>query len=218
MVFPVVMYGCESWSIKKAERQRIDAFELWCWRRLLRVPWTARRSNQSILKEIHPEYSLEGLILKLQYFGHLMRRADSLEKTLMLGKIEGRGRRGWRRDEMVGWHHQLDGHECEQAPGFGDGQGSLVCYSPCSRKQSDTSKLLSWLIKWRACPHQLELGVFSPTPWGNLMTINYLCQQKAVFKFSWKKAEWGLIWFGAFLMSEPKAQSLRKREGVGLWA
>ena len=91
MVFPVVMHGCESWTIKKAEHQRIDAFELWCWRRLLRVPWTARRSNQSIPKEISPEYSLEGLMqnLKLQYFGHLMQRADSLEKTLMLLKIEG---------------------------------------------------------------------------------------------------------------------------------
>ena len=98
MVFPVVMYGCESWTIRKAERQRIDAFELWCWRRLLRVPWTARRSNQSILKEVSPQYSLEGLMLKLklQYFGHLMRRPDSLEKTLMLGKIEG-GRRGQQR-------------------------------------------------------------------------------------------------------------------------
>ena len=99
MVFPVVMYGCESWTIKKAERRRIDAFELWCWRRLLRVPWTARRSNQSILKEISPACSLEGLMLKLklQYFGHLMRRADSFEKTLMLGKIEGRRRRGQQR-------------------------------------------------------------------------------------------------------------------------
>ena len=96
MVFPVVMYGCESWTIKKAEHRRIDAFELWCWRRVLRVPWTARRSNQSILKEISPGCSLEGLMLKLQvqYFGLLMRRADSLEKTLMLGKIEGRMRRG----------------------------------------------------------------------------------------------------------------------------
>ena len=96
MVFPVVMYGCESWTIKKAEHRRIDAFELWCWRRLLRVPWTARRSNRSILKEISPEYSLEGLMLKLklQYFGHLMQRTNSLEKTLMLGKIEGRRRRG----------------------------------------------------------------------------------------------------------------------------
>ena len=99
MVFPVVMYGCESWTIKEAEHQRIDAFELWCWRRLLRVPWTARRSNQSILKEISPEYSLEGLMLKLklQYFGHLMQRADSLGKTLMMGKIEGRRRRGQQR-------------------------------------------------------------------------------------------------------------------------
>ena len=96
MVFPVVMYGCESWAIKKAESQRIDAFEMWCWRRLLRVPWTARRSNQSIIKEINPEYSLEGLMLKLklQYFGHQMQRANSLEKTLMLGKTEGRRRRG----------------------------------------------------------------------------------------------------------------------------
>ena len=96
MVFPVVMYGCESWTIKKAEHGRIDAFELWCWRRLLRVPWTAKRSNQSILKEISPKYSLEGLMLKLklQYFGHLMRRTDSLEKTLMLGKIEGRRKKG----------------------------------------------------------------------------------------------------------------------------
>ena len=99
MVFPVVMYGCENWTIKKAERQRIDAFELWCWRRLLRVPWTARRSNQSTLNEICPEHSLEGLMLKLklQYFGHLMRRIDSLEETLMLGKIEGRRRRGRQR-------------------------------------------------------------------------------------------------------------------------
>ena len=99
MVFPVVMYGCESWTIKKAEHRRIDAFELWCWRRLLRVPWTARRSNQSILNEISPGYSLEGLMLKLkfQYFGHLMRRADSFEKTLMLGKIEDRRRRGGQR-------------------------------------------------------------------------------------------------------------------------
>ena len=96
MVFPVVMYGCESWTIKKAESRRIDAFELWCWRRLLRVPWTARRSNQSILKEISPEYSLEGqmLKLKLQYFGHLMQRTDSFEMTMMLGKIEGGRRRG----------------------------------------------------------------------------------------------------------------------------
>ena len=109
MVFPVVMYGCESWTVKKAERCRIDSFELWCWRRLLRVPWTARRSNQSILKEINPGISLEGMTLKLklQYFGHLMRRVDSLEKTLMLGGIGGRRRRGWRRmrwlDGITDW-------------------------------------------------------------------------------------------------------------------
>ena len=104
MVFPVVMYGCESWTIKKAERRRIDAFELWCWRRLLRVPWTARRSNQSILKEISSGCSLEGLMLKPQHFGYPIRRTDSLEKTLMLGGIGGRRRRG-RQDEMAGWHH-----------------------------------------------------------------------------------------------------------------
>ena len=110
--FPVVMYGCESWTVKKAEHRRIDAFELWCWRRHLRVPWTSGRSNQSILKEISPRCSLEGLMLKLklQYFGHLMWRTDSVEKTLMLGKIE-----GWRRstteDEIAGWHHWLNGHE-----------------------------------------------------------------------------------------------------------
>ena len=97
MIFPVVMYGCESWTIKQAEWQKIDAFELWSWRRLLRVPWAARRSSQSILKEINPEYSLEGLMLKLQYFGHLMQRADSLEKTVVLGKMEGRRRRGQQR-------------------------------------------------------------------------------------------------------------------------
>ena len=103
MVFPVVMYGCESWSVKKAEHWRIDAFELWCWRRLLRIPWTARRSNQSILKEISPGCSLEGLMLKLklQYFGHLMRRVDSLEKTLMLGKIGDRRRRVWQRKRWL---------------------------------------------------------------------------------------------------------------------
>ena len=141
MVFPVVMYGCESWTMKKAECLRIDAFELWFWRRLLQVPWTARRSNQSILKEISPGCSLEGLMLKLklQYFGHLMRREDSLEKTLMLGKIEGRRRWGRQEemgkteDEMVEWHHQLNGHESEQVLGVGDGQGSLACCSSWGR-------------------------------------------------------------------------------------
>ena len=124
MVFPVVMYRCESWTIKEAEHQRIDALEMWCWRRLLRVPWTARRSNQSILKEINPEYSFEGLILKFQYFGHLMKRTSSREKTLMLEV------KGMTEDEIVGWHHGLNGHEFEQALGVGGGQGSLARCNP----------------------------------------------------------------------------------------
>ena len=114
MVFPVVMYGCASWIIKKAEHRRIDPFELWCWRILLKVPLIVRRSNQFILKEINPECSLEGLMLKLklQYFGHLIRRTNPLEKTLMLGKIEGE-EKGTTEDEMFGWHHRLSGHEFE---------------------------------------------------------------------------------------------------------
>ena len=124
MVFPVVMYGCESWTVKKAECRRIDAFELWCWRRLLGVPWTARRSNQSILKEISPGCSLEGRMLKLelQYFGHLMLRVDSLEKT-DAGRDWGQEEKGTTEDEMAGWHHRLDGHEFEWTLGVGDGPG-----------------------------------------------------------------------------------------------
>ena len=128
----------ESWA------RRIDAFELWCWRRLMRVPWTARRSNQSIPKEISPAYSLEGLMLKLklQYFGHLIWRTNSFEKTLMLGKTEGRRRRG--RQRMSQWHHWLDGHEFEQALGVSDGQGSLACCNTCGHKESDMTKKLNW--------------------------------------------------------------------------
>ena len=115
VVFPVVMYGCDSWTVKKAELCRIDAYELWCWRRLLRVPWTARRSNQSIIKEISPGCSLEGMMLKLklQYFGHLMQRVDSLENTLVLRRIGRQEEKGATEDEMAGWHHQLDGCEFE---------------------------------------------------------------------------------------------------------
>ena len=136
MAFPAVMYGCESWTIKKAEHPRIDAFELWCCRRLLRVPWTTRRSSQSILKENNPEYSLEGQMLKLQYLGHhLMQRADLLEKTLMLGKKDRRQEeKGTTEDEMVGWHHRLNGHEFEQALGDSEGQGSLACCSSWGRR------------------------------------------------------------------------------------
>ena len=128
MVFPAVMYGCESWTVKKTEHRRIDAFELWCWRRLLWVPWTARRSNQSILKEISPEYSLEGLMLKLklQYFVHLMRRTDSLEKTLILGKIEGRRRRG--RQRMRWLDSITDSVDMSLSKlGNNEGQGSVAC-------------------------------------------------------------------------------------------
>ena len=140
MVFLVVMYGCESWTIKKVECQRIDAFELWCWRRLLRVPWTARRSEQSILKEISPVCSLEGLVLKLklQYFGHLMQRADSFEKTLMLGKSEGRRRRGQQRIRFLDGITNL--MDIGYTPGVGDGQGGLVCYGSWGCKESDTSE------------------------------------------------------------------------------
>ena len=135
MVFPVVLYGWERWTIKKAEHRRTDAFELSCWRRLLRVPWTARRPNQSILKEISPEYSLEGLMLKLklQYFGHLMQRTDSFEKTLML--------KGTSEDQVVGWHHRLNGQEFGYTLGVGDGQGGLACYGSWGHKDSDTERL-----------------------------------------------------------------------------
>ena len=126
MVFPVDMYGCESWTIKKSECWRINAFELWCWRRLLRVLWTTKRSNQSILKEINPEYSLEGLMLKLQYFGHLMQKADSLEMTLMQEK------EGATDDEMARWHDQPSGCEFGQTLGDSGGQESLACCSPWS--------------------------------------------------------------------------------------
>ena len=145
MVFPMVMYGCESWTMKKAEPRRIDAFELWCWRRLLRVPWTARRSNQSILMETSPGCSLEGLMLrlKLQYFGHLMGRVDSLEKT-DAGRDWGKEEKGTTEDEMAGWHHWLNGHEFEWTPGVGDGQEGLACCISWGRKESDTTERLNW--------------------------------------------------------------------------
>ena len=146
MVFPVVMYGCESWTIEKAERLRIDALELWCWRRLLRVPWTARRSSQSILKEISPEYLLERLMLKLKTL--ILWPSDA--RNWLIGKDPDAGEdwrqeeKGMTEDEMVGWHHWLDGHEFEQALGVGDGQGSLTCCSPWGHKELDTTEQLNW--------------------------------------------------------------------------
>ena len=145
MVSPVVMYGCESWTTKKAVHWRIDAFELWCWRRLLKVPWTARRSNQWIPKEISPEYSLEGLMLKLKlhYFSHLMWRTDSLKKTLMLGKNEDRRRRGWQR---VRWLDNITNSMQMSLSELGvEGQGSLACCSQWGCKELDTTEPLHWL-------------------------------------------------------------------------
>ena len=165
IVFLIVIHSCESWTIKKVENQRIDAFELWCWRRLLRILWTARRSYQSILKGISPEYSWEGLMLKLklQYFGHLMWRADSFEKILMLRKIKGMRRRvdrgwdGW-------WYHRLDGHEFEQAPGVGDGR--------------EAWHILQSMGSQRVRHHWSELNV-------------YICSVLLILSFSWKREK---IW------------------------
>ena len=159
VVFPVVMYGCESWTIKKAEHWRIDAFELWCWRRLLRVPWTARRSNQSILREISPKYSLEGLMLKLnlQYFGHLMRKTNSLEMTWCWEGLKAGGEgddRGWN-----GWMASPTQWTWVWANSkSGDGQGSLACCSPWRSKESDTTEWLNWI----------ELNCYQTTHWKRL--------------------------------------------------
>ena len=180
MVFPVVIYGCESWTMKKAEHQRIDVFELWCWRRLLRVPWTARRSNQSILKEISPGCSLEGMMLKLklQSFGHLMWRVDSLEK-LWCWEGLGAGGKGMMEDEMAGWHHRLDGHEFGWTLGVGDGQGGLACCDSWDRKESDTTERLNWteLSMYMSIP--ISQFSFLPSP-SNYQFIFYICDSTFV--------------------------------------
>ena len=155
------MYGCESWTIKKAECRRNDAFELWCWRRLLRVPWTARRSNQSILKEISLGCSLEGLMLKLklQYFGHLMWRVDIL-KDPDAGKDWGQEEKVTMQDEIVRWPHWLNGHGFGCSPGVGDGQGGLVCCSSWGRKESDMTEWLNWNWNWGHTPTSSLLFCF----------------------------------------------------------
>jgi len=146
MIFPVVMYGCESWTIKKAEGQRIDVFELWCWRRLLRVPWTSRRSNQSILKEISPGCSLEGLMLRLKLW-------PPDEKSWLIGKDPdavkdwGQEEKGTTEDKMVGWHHWLNGHGFEWTPGVGDRQRGLACCGSWGQKESDMTEQLNWTIE-----------------------------------------------------------------------
>ena len=152
VVFPVVMYGCESWTVKKAECWRIDAFELWCWRRLLRVPWTARRSSQSILQEISPGCPLEGLMLKLklQYFGHLM-QSWIIWKDPDAGKDWGQEKKGTKEDEMVGWQHWLDGHGFGWTPGVGDVQGSLACCASWGHKELDTTEWLNWKTFFSLC-------------------------------------------------------------------
>ena len=185
VVFPVVMYGCESWIIKKAECQRLDAFEVWCWRRLLEVPWTARRSNQSILTEISPECSLEGLMLKLklQYFGYLMWRVDSLEKISM-EKTE---------DEMAGCHHRLDGREFEWTLGVADGQGGLVCCNPWGHKGSDKTEWLNWTEACHSFPSKKQVSfnfVAAVTVCSDFGTWeNKICTSKDLLQPSTLRAE-----------------------------
>ena len=191
------MYGCENWTVKKAEHQRIDDFELWCWRRLLRVSWTARRSNQSILMEFSPGCSLEGLMLKLklQYFGYLMGKADSFEKT-DFGKDWGQEEKGTIEDEMVGWHHRLNGHEFGWTPGVGDGQGGLACCNSWGRKESDVTERLNWTeLNWTQHSNLLKSILWIQCETLNLgqkeknskCTINFLLymNKKSVQNINW---------------------------------
>ena len=175
IVFPVVMYGYESWTVKKAECRRIDAFGLWCWRRLLRVPWTARRSNQSILKETSPGCSLEGLMLKLklQYFGYLV-KSWLIGKDSDAGRDWGQEEKGTTEDEMAGWHHWLDGRESEWTAGVGDGQGGLACCDSWGRKELDTTERLNWTDNPEILVASFVLAVRQlrqPSEESNLVTV-----------------------------------------------
>jgi len=181
------MYGCESWTVKKAECRRFDAFELWCWRRLLRVPWTAKRSNQSILKEISPGISLERMMLKLklQYFGHLMWRVDSLEKTLMLGGIGGKRRRGRQRMRWLdGITDSLDVSLSELRE-FGDGQGGLVCCDSWGRKESDTTERLIWSEQCIKESMTKKQWIFGPQQ--ICFSYRLACSEKSFLQKSQKK-------------------------------
>ena len=184
MVFPVVMYGCESWTVK-AERRRIDAFELWCWRRLLRVPWTARRSNQFILKEISPGISLEGMMLKLklQYFGHLMRWL--IGKDYDARRDWGQEKKGSTEDEIAEWHHWLDDHESEWTLGVGDGQGSLAYCSPWGHKESDMTEQLKWTeLNWTEPEVRKGWWISVCLNWGRNLGINNRRNHKGVSEIS----------------------------------
>ena len=200
MVFPVVMYGCETWTVKKAEHRRMGAFELWCWRRLLRVPWTARRSNQFILKEISPGISLEGMMLKLklQYFGQLMRRVDS-----DAGRDWRQEKKGTTEDEMAEWHHWLDGCESQWTPGVGDGQGGLVCCDSWGRKESDTTEQLnSTELNWVGDAIQLSHPLLSPSP-----TALNISQHQGLFQLVGCYIRWSKYWSFSFSISPSNESS-----------
>ena len=197
MVFPVVMDGCESWTVKKADCRRIDAFELWCWRRLLRVPWTARRSNQSIL-QISPGCSLEGLMLKLklQYFDHLPDGESWLIwKDSNAGKYWGQEEKGAKEEEMVGWHHRHNGHGFGWTPGVGDGQGGLACCGSWGRKESDTTEQLNW-TEWNYLIRRSRKDSFFPwmsfsesANWEKLLQ-RFILKCNFFLEGSWVKKEW----------------------------
>ena len=196
------MYGYESWTIKKAERPRIDAFELWYWRRLLRVPWNAKRSNQPILKKINPDYSLERLMLKLklQSFGHLMRRTNSFEKTLMLGKIEGRRRRGWQRMRWLDGIMDSMDMSLSRLWELGEGQEGLACCSPWGQKELDTTEQLNWTEGAQILRRKWSLGIWG---WGlqeSFSEVFRISEWGFQVRVQEKRSCWVRTWFIYALM------------------